>query len=52
VRVPVANFWATRSHTLRAEAEAEFRSLCLEYPQFGYDVLSMFLPLSSSPSRH
>lgn len=40
VRAPVANFWATRSHTLRAEAEAEFRSLCLEFPEFGYDVLS------------
>lgn len=42
VRAPVANFWATRSHTLRAEAEDEFRSLCLEFPQFGYDVLSKF----------
>lgn len=42
IRAPVANFWATRSHTLRAEAEEEFRGLCLEYPQFGYDVLSKF----------
>ena len=40
IRAPVANFWATRSHTLRSEAELEFRSLCLEFPQFGYDVLS------------
>lgn len=40
IRAPVANFWATRSHTLRSEAEDEFRSLCLEFPQFGYDVLS------------
>jgi hypothetical protein len=47
IRVPVANFWATRSHTLRAEAEDEFRDLCLQFPQFGYDVLSKFscLPL-------
>lgn len=44
IRAPVASFWATRSHTLRAEAEEEFRSLCLEYPQFGYDVLSMSFP--------
>ena len=44
IRAPVANFWATRSHTLRAEAEDEFRNLCLEFPQFGYDVLSMFPP--------
>ncbi|KAI0480723.1 hypothetical protein GGR56DRAFT_627295 [Xylariaceae sp. FL0804] len=43
VRAPVASFWATRSHTLRAEAEAEFRSLCLEFPQFGYDVLTRVL---------
>ncbi|KAL1839412.1 hypothetical protein VTJ49DRAFT_1543 [Mycothermus thermophilus] len=43
VRVPIANFWATRSHTLRAEAEEEFRDLCLEFPQFGYDVLTRVL---------
>ena len=47
IRAPVANFWATRSHTLRSEAEEEFRDLCLEYPQFGYDVLSK----SHLPSR-
>ncbi|KAK5631806.1 hypothetical protein RRF57_007520 [Xylaria bambusicola] len=43
VRAPVANFWATRSHTLRAEAEDEFRALCLEFPQFGYDILTRVL---------
>ncbi|GJC86212.1 hypothetical protein ColLi_09050 [Colletotrichum liriopes] len=43
IRAPVASFWATRSHTLRAEAEEEFRSLCLQYPQFGYDVLTRVL---------
>ncbi|KAK1987718.1 hypothetical protein LZ30DRAFT_579520 [Colletotrichum cereale] len=43
IRAPVASFWATRSHTLRAEAEDEFRSLCLEHPQFGYDVLTRVL---------
>ncbi|KAK8050019.1 hypothetical protein PG994_011749 [Apiospora phragmitis] len=32
IRAPVANFWATRSHTLRSEAEEEFRSLCLSTP--------------------
>ena len=42
IRAPVANFWATRSHTLRSEAEVEFRQMCLEFPQFGYDVLSKF----------
>ena len=44
VRAPIASFWATRSHTLRAEAEDEFKALCLEYPQFGYDVLSTAAP--------
>lgn len=43
IRTPVASFWASRSHTLRAEAEPEFKALCLEYPQFGYDVLSKLL---------
>lgn len=43
IRAPIANFWASRSHTLRAEAEPEFKALCLQYPQFGYDVLSEYL---------
>lgn len=43
IRAPVANFWATRSHTLRTEAEDEFRQMCLEFPQFGYDVLTRVL---------
>jgi hypothetical protein len=42
VRAPIASFWATRSHTLRSEAEEEFKALCLEFPQFGYEVLSMY----------
>lgn len=44
IRAPIANFWASRSHTLRAEAEPEFKTLCLRYPQFGYDVLSKWSP--------
>ncbi|KAF2091576.1 hypothetical protein K490DRAFT_31718 [Saccharata proteae CBS 121410] len=43
IRKPVAAFWATRSHVLRHEAEAEFKSMCLEFPQFGFDVLSLVL---------
>jgi hypothetical protein len=43
VRHPVAKFWAMRSHTLRAEAEKEFQALCLEHPQFAYDVLTRVL---------
>jgi hypothetical protein len=40
VRAPIASFWAARSHALRSEAEEEFKSLCLEFPEFGYEVLS------------
>lgn len=43
IRKPVAAFWAHRSHVLRAEAEDEFRQMCLEYPQFGFDVLTRVL---------
>lgn len=43
IRKPVAAFWATRSHVLRHNAEDEFRRMCLEYPQFGFDVLSLVL---------
>lgn len=46
IRKPVASFWAHRSHVLRREAEDEFRQMCLEFPQFAFDVLSM-LSLSS-----
>ncbi len=49
VRTPITKFWAARSHTLRAEAEDEFKSLCLEFPQFGYDVLSKSLRIISAP---
>lgn len=43
IRKPVAMFWATRSHVLRHEAEAEFKAMCLDFPQFGFDVLSIVL---------
>ncbi|KAL9090552.1 MAG: hypothetical protein Q9165_005313 [Trypethelium subeluteriae] len=43
IRKPVAAFWANRSYVLRHEAEEEFRRMCLEYPQFGFDVLSLVL---------
>lgn len=43
IRKPVANFWATRSHVLRHEAEQEFKRMCLEFPQFGFDVLTLVL---------
>ena len=43
IRNPVAAFWATRSHVLRHDAEEEFRAMCLEFPQFGFDVLQRVL---------
>lgn len=43
IRAPVASFWATRSHVLRHKAEEEFRAMCLQYPQFGFDVLQKVL---------
>ena len=43
IRRPIAQFWATRSHVLRHSAEHEFRKMCLDFPQFGFDVLSLVL---------
>ncbi|KAJ4370834.1 hypothetical protein N0V86_008527 [Didymella sp. IMI 355093] len=43
IRKPVAAFWATRSYSLRHDAEPEFRTMCLEFPQFSYDVLQLVL---------
>ncbi|KAL4735149.1 hypothetical protein BDV11DRAFT_208741 [Aspergillus similis] len=43
IRKPVSNFWGMRSHVLRHEAEEEFRRLCLDVPQFCFDVLSVVL---------
>lgn len=39
IRKPVAAFWASRSFSLRHDAEPEFKAMCLEFPQFSYDVL-------------
>lgn len=43
IRKPVASFWAMRSHVLRHGAEDDFKKLCLEVPQFCFDVLSLVL---------
>jgi hypothetical protein len=51
IRRPVAAFWATRSHVLRHEAGAEFREMCLEFPQFGFDVLSLVLDQKEKKGR-
>lgn len=51
IRKPVAAFWAHRSHVLRHQAEQEFRSMCLEFPQFGFDVLSLVLDAKEKRSH-
>ena len=43
IRKPIASFWGMRAYVLRHEAEDDFKSLCLEYPEFGFDVLSYVL---------
>ena len=51
IRKPVAAFWATRSYTLRHEAEPEFKAMCLEFPQFAYDVLHLVLDQQEKGKR-
>ncbi|KAL4749362.1 hypothetical protein BDW72DRAFT_204816 [Aspergillus terricola var. indicus] len=43
IRKPVSSFWGMRSHVLRHEAGEKFRQLCLDVPQFCFDVLSVVL---------
>ncbi|KAL9131119.1 MAG: hypothetical protein Q9217_000881 [Psora testacea] len=43
IRKPVASFWGQRSHVLRHESEGTFKEMCLQYPEFGFDVLSFVL---------
>ncbi|KAI9803246.1 MAG: hypothetical protein M1825_002037 [Sarcosagium campestre] len=43
IRKPIVQFWAHRSHVLRHEPDIDFKRICLDYPQFGFDVLSLVL---------
>ncbi|KAL4923199.1 uncharacterized protein BDV17DRAFT_277754 [Aspergillus undulatus] len=43
IRKPVSNYWGMRSHILRHEAEEDFKQLCLDVPQFCFDVLTVAL---------
>lgn len=43
IRKPIAAFWGARSHVLRHEAEDEFKQLCIEFPEFAFDVLTQVL---------
>ncbi|KAF1995456.1 hypothetical protein P154DRAFT_346374 [Amniculicola lignicola CBS 123094] len=51
IRKPVAAFWATRSYSLRHEAEPEFKAMCLEFPQFVFDVLQLVLDQQEKSRR-
>lgn len=42
LRKPVASFWA-KSYALRHGIDEEFKKLCLEAPEFAYDVLLVVL---------
>ncbi|KAJ5815283.1 hypothetical protein N7474_007060 [Penicillium riverlandense] len=43
LRKPIARFWASQSHVLRHEVEDTFKKLCIEVPEFGFDVLTLVL---------
>ncbi|MCJ1267915.1 hypothetical protein MMC22_007801 [Lobaria immixta] len=51
IRKPVASFWGQRSHVLRHETEGSFRDMCLEFPQFAFDVLSFVLDVEEKRER-
>lgn len=51
IRKPVASFWGQRSHVLRHETEGSFRQMCLEYPEFAFDVLSFVLDAEEKRMR-
>ena len=41
IRKPVALYWASRGHVLRQDVGDEFKKLCIEVPEFTFDVLSI-----------
>ncbi|KAJ5365030.1 hypothetical protein N7517_007916 [Penicillium concentricum] len=43
IRKPVATYWANQSHVLRQEVGDDFRKLCIEVPEFSFDVLTIIL---------
>ncbi|KAL8912403.1 MAG: hypothetical protein Q9171_002589 [Xanthocarpia ochracea] len=43
IRKPVASFWGQRSHVLRHQTEGSFRDMCMDFPEFAFDVLSFVL---------
>ena len=47
----MASFWGQRSHVLRHETEGSFRAMCLEFPEFAFDVLSFVLDAEEKRAR-
>ncbi|KAJ5964645.1 uncharacterized protein N7479_004521 [Penicillium vulpinum] len=43
IRKPVATYWANQSHVLRQEVGDDFKDLCIEVPEFSFDVLTIIL---------
>lgn len=43
IRKPVANYWANQSHLLRHEVGDNFKEICIEVPEFAFDVLTIIL---------
>jgi hypothetical protein len=43
IRRPVASLWANQSHILRHEVGDAFKKLCIEVPQFSFDVMTIML---------
>jgi hypothetical protein len=43
IRKPIASYWAARSHTLRHGIEEEWKKICLDIPEFSFDVLTIVL---------
>ncbi|CAG8929785.1 unnamed protein product [Penicillium salamii] len=52
IRRPVASHWANQSHALRHEVGDDFQKLCLEVPQFSFDVLSIILDRKEKSNAH
>lgn len=52
IRGPIALYWSQKCHVLRHEAEEEFKSLCLDVPEFTFDVLTLVLDHKEKRSHH
>ncbi|KAL8674795.1 MAG: hypothetical protein Q9168_000776 [Polycauliona sp. 1 TL-2023] len=51
IRKPVASFWGQRSHVLRHQTEGTFRKMCMDFPEFAFDVLSFVLDAEEKRSQ-